>query len=201
MKPNDSKQRKRRFWRDRPVVLAISVLVLVLGIVGTTLAYLFDSSAAITNTFTTATAGITVVEELEDGVKNNVQIKNTGDVEVYIRARVIVTWKDEDGNVSATAPIAGTDYTITYQTDTGWFKHTDGNWYYTSPVAAGGSTGVLFTGCNPEEGKTPDGYHLSVEILADSIQAKPENAVQEAWGVKISAGKVESSDSYAGGIG
>lgn len=199
MKPNDSKQRTRRFWRDRPVVLAISVLVLVLGIVGTTLAYLFTNTDSITNTFTVATAGITVDEKLENGVKNDVTIKNTGDVDVYIRARVIVTWKDDEGNVSATAPVAGTDYTITYQTGTGWVEY-EGNYYYTSSVAAGGPTGVLFTDCKPVEGKTPDGYHLSVEILADSIQAKPENAVQEAWGVKISADKVEPSDSYAGGL-
>lgn len=201
MKPNDSKQRKRRFWRDRPVVLAISVLVLVLGIVGTTLAYLFDKADPITNTFTVAKAGITVDEKLENGVKNNVTIKNTGDVDVYIRARVIVTWKDDDGNVFPQTPVAGKDYDyeITYPTDTGWFEY-EGNYYYLSSVAPNAPTGVLFTGCKPVEGKTPDGYHLSVEILADSIQAEPENAVQEAWGVKISADKVESSDSYAGGM-
>lgn len=214
MKPNDSKQRKRRFWRDRPVILAISVLVLVLGIVGTTLGYLLDQSEPITNTFTAAQAGITVEEDIknENGVKNDVKIKNTSDFPVYIRARVIVTWKDDTGNVYPQAPAEGTDYTITWTpadsgTTTNWVKHTDGNYYYTVPVAADASTGNLFTECKPLAGKTPEGYHLSVEILADAIQAKPNTAVQEAWGVTISGGSVTAyttdstttSESYAGG--
>lgn len=205
-----SEKRKRRFWRDRPLVLALSVLVLVLGIVGTTLGYLFTKTDSITNTFTPTEAKITVDEKKDNGVKSNVKVTNNSDFEVYIRARVVVTWKDEAGNVYPQAPVEGEndDYTITWTpagsgTTTNWLKYEDGNWYYTVPVNAKDSTAVLFTNCKPVEGKAPEGYHLSVEILADAIQAKPASAVQEAWGVTISNGSVIAVDSNtnAGGIG
>lgn len=191
MKPNHSEKRKRSILRDRPVVLAISVLVLILGIVGTTLGFLTDKTAPVTNTFTPAKAEISVEETLTNDVKNNVKIKNESDTfPVFIRARVIVTWKDEAGNVAPTAPVEGTDYTIEWKdsskvTGSNWVKHSDGNYYHTAPVETGNTTGVLFTGCEPVAGKAPAGYHLSVEIVADCIQAKPAQAVKDAWGLDV----------------
>lgn len=209
MKPNHSEKRKRSILRDRPVVLAISVLVLVLGIVGTTLGFLVDQTTPVKNTFIPAKTGITVDEKLENGVKNDVKIKNTSDFDVFIRARVIVTWKDENGNVSATAPVAGTDYEITWRVfpnveTRNWVYYLNGGYYlYTVPVAANASTDILFTGCKPVEGKTPEGYHLSVEIIADCIQAHPASAIQEAWGITVNAAGLDltssGSDSQEGG--
>lgn len=188
MKPNHSEQRKRSILRDRPVVLAISVLVLILGLVGTTLGFLVDQTSEIKNTFQSAKAEITVVEDIATpGVKNSVKIKNESDeFPVFIRARVIVTWKDDAGNVSATAPVEGTDYELTW-TKENWVKHTDGNYYYTNSVDVGDSTGILFTDCKPVDGKAPEGYHLSVEIIADCIQSYPAAAVEEAWGIQVNS--------------
>lgn len=191
MKPNHSEKRKRSILRDRPVVLAISVLVLILGIVGTTLGFLTDKTAPVTNTFTPAKAEISVEETLTNGVKNNVKIKNESDTfPVFIRARVIVTWKDEAGNVAPTAPTEGTDYTIEWKdsskvTGSNWVKHSGGNYYHTAPVEKDAFTDVLFTSCQPVDGKAPEGYHLSVEIVADCIQAKPAQAVKDAWGLDV----------------
>lgn len=189
MKPNHSEQRKRSILRDRPVVLAISVLVLILGLVGTTLGFLVDQTSEIKNTFQSAKAKITVVEDITtSGVKNSVKIKNESDkFPVFIRARVIVTWKDDAGNVSATAPVEGTDYTLTWTKENYWVKHTDGNYYYTNSVDVGDSTGILFTDCKPVDGKAPEGYHLSVEIIADCIQSYPADAVEEAWGIRVNS--------------
>lgn len=188
MKPNHSEQRKRSILRDRPVVLAISVLVLILGLVGTTLGFLVDQTSEIKNTFQSAKAKITVVEDITtSGVKNSVKIKNESDkFPVFIRARVIVTWKDDAGNVSATAPVEGTDYKLTW-TKENWVEHTDGNYYYTNSVDVGASTVYLFTDCKPVDGKAPEGYHLSVEIIADCIQSYPADAVEEAWGIQVNS--------------
>lgn len=186
MKPNHSEQRKRSILRDRPVVLAISVLVLILGLVGTTLGFLVDQTSEIKNTFQSANAKITVEEAITtSGVKNSVKIKNESNkFPVFIRARVIVTWKDDAGNVSATAPVEGTDYTLTW-TKENWVEHTDGNYYYIKSVDVDASTGILFTDCEPVDGQAPEGYHLSVEIIADCIQSYPADAVKEAWGIQV----------------
>lgn len=179
-KRNRNADRNRR--SQKPSVLLVALVLLLGAVVGTTIGYLFTNTDSITNTFTPSSVTVTITEKFEDNVKNDVQVKNTGDVDAYIRVAVVVTWQDKDGNIYPTAPVEGTDYTVSYPGN-GWVKHTDGFYYYTSAVAPEASTGILLTDCQPVEDKTPDGYHLVVEILASAIQAKPENAVADAWGV------------------
>lgn len=181
MKNKNGRKVKRLRWNRTFVVLA-SVLVLAIGLVGTTLAWLLTETKPITNTFD-PTKITTEIEEEPGFTKDNVKVKNTGDVKAYIRAMVIINWQDEDGNVYAVAPKEGTDYTLTWSM-VDWVKSGD-YYYYTKPVEAEDSTGVLFTNCAPVTGKAPEGYELCVEILADSIQSEPPKAVKDAWGVKV----------------
>lgn len=179
MKNKNGRKVKRLRWNRTFVVLA-SVLVLAIGLVGTTLAWLSTDTTPITNTFTPSETTVTVDEEPGE-TKNNVKVTNTGDISAYIRATVVFTWQDKDGNVYAQAPVKEKDYTLTWTMED-WVE--SGNYYYyTKAVAAGASTGVLFTNCAPKAGQAPDGYQLCVEILAESIQADPASAVTEAWGV------------------
>ena len=129
-----------------------------------------------------------VNETFNGTAKSNVSIKNTSDIPVYIRASIIVTWKDPSGNVYGQLPVAGTDYTISY--DTGWTRQGD-YWYCNSEVAVGAKTPVLISSCTEVAGKAPkENYRLSVEIIAEAIQSQPDRAVQQAWGVTISGGNV-----------
>lgn len=196
-KRNRNADRNRR--SQKPSVLLVALVLLLGAVVGTTIGYLFTNTDSITNTFTPSEVTVEIKEDFENNVKNNVQVKNTGDIDAYIRAAVVVTWQDKDGNVYATAPVENTDYTVTW-TMTDWVK--SGNYYYyTKSVAPGTSTGVLLTECKLKDGVTPpDGYHLVVEILSEAIQAEPVTAVQEAWGVTISGGNVADVESDAGGI-
>lgn len=159
----------------KAVTLMASLLV-VLGLaVGGTVAILFDETKPITNTFTPAEITTTVTEDVTTGVKKNVQIKNTGTTDAWIRAAVIITWQDANGNVYGKAPVAGTDYTIDCTADktgSNWVTGNDGFYYYTSPVAAGESTGVLISECK-YVANAPTGYNLCVEILGSAIQSYP----------------------------
>ena len=52
------------------------------------------------------------------------------------------------------------------------------------PVAANGETTNLLK--DPiTQGTAPEGYHLEVTVLAESIQAAPSTAVQQSWGVGV----------------
>lgn len=172
----------------RSLVLVVSVLALVLAVAGGTLAWLSANTTPVTNTFTPAQVSCTVEENFNGTTKEKVQIKNTSNIPAYIRAYVVVTWKDAQDNVYGKLPVKDTDYTIEYATGTGWDKGSDGYYYYTSPVAANdGLTGVLITKCEPVADKAPAGYDLSVEIIAEAIQSLPTTTVESVWPVKVDA--------------
>lgn len=170
----------------RSLVLVVSLLALLLVVAGGTLAWL-TAQDSVSNTFTPAHVTCDVVEETFDGTKKeNVTIKNTSDIPVYIRASIVVTWKDSKGNVYGQLPVAGTDYTISYGTD--WTQQGD-YWYCNSEVAVGAKTPVLISSCTVKDGAAiPKDYDLSVEIIAETIQSQPDRAVEDAWGVTVSDG-------------
>ena len=85
-------------WNRSFVVLA-ALLVLVLGIVGTTLAWLTDKTKDLTNTFEYAKVSCNVEETFENNVKSEVKVKNTGNTDAYIRATYVVTIRDKEGNI------------------------------------------------------------------------------------------------------
>lgn len=181
----------------KPAALLVS-LALVLGIVVTgTIAFLVTNTGPVVNTFTPTKLSVDVEEDIENGVKSNVAVRNTGDVDAYVRAMVVFSWVNEKGEVLGEAVDAG-DYTITWMPDmddtkdgvqNGWVK--SGNYYYfTEKVGAQAETDVLFTNCAPVAANVPEGYSLSVEILAQTIQADGVDSatgktpVMIAWGVQ-----------------
>ena len=172
-------------------MLVVSLLALLLVVAGGTLAWL-TAQDSVSNTFTPAHVTCDVEEKFDGKTKSDVTIKNTSDIPVYIRASIVVTWKDSNGNVYGQLPVAGTDYTMTMANDSKWVPN-GGYYYYTSPVAVGDTTGTLISSCTVKAGATPPGddYKLSVEIIAEAIQSQPDRAVGQAWGVTITEGKVE----------
>ena len=178
-KINENSERKPAF---KTWMLMVSVLVIAAATIGGTVAFLASDTDAVVNTFTYATPGIDIPEEIEGGVKSNVKVTNESDFDAYVRAMVVVIWKDTSGNVSAVEPLKGTDYTMTM--GSGNWVEKDGYYYYKMPVKAGADTDVLITKCEKTVGASiPEGYDLSVEVVAELIQAEPAAAVLEAWGL------------------
>ena len=172
-------------WKRSGILLA-AVIVLLAGAVGGTWAFLVAQSEPVQNNFTYAHVSCTINEEFDGTTKSDVEIQNTGDIPAYIRARIVVTWTDVNGNVSSTVPVKNTDYTIAFnENEKDWTQQGD-YWYCKTAVDAGEETPVLITKCE-KKGNAPKDYDLSVEILADAIQSEPANAVMEAWGYNPTA--------------
>lgn len=169
---------KRGFRWKRSGILLAAVIVLLAGAVGGTWAFLVAQSEPVQNNFTYAHVRCTIDEKFDGTTKSDVKIQNTGDISAYIRARIVVTWKDANGIVSA-VPVKNTDYTIAFNGEK-WTQQGD-YWYCKTAVDAKDFTPVLITKCE-KTGNAPKDYDLSVEILADAIQSEPANAVKEAWG-------------------
>lgn len=179
-------------WNKSKAMLVSLLLIIGVTISGT-LAYIVADSGPVKNTFTPSEVTTEVDEELVGNKKTNVKIKNTGDTTAYIRAAVVITWQDENGNVLGELPAEGTDYTITYNLDSGWKKGADGFYYWTSPVlsddedAFNCSTDVLINSCEAKNikvigtGEDTVTYHLAVEVIGSGIQSVPTTVVTEEW--------------------
>lgn len=180
---------EKRSRAKKPLAALVALVLIIGAVVGGTLAYLAARTDAIVNTFNPAKVDIRIDENFDGSTKKDVKITNTGDTDVYIRATYVVTWKDAAGNVYPEQPQSGDDYTISLNLEQGWFYY-NGYYYYTAPVAPHASTGVLIDLCTPVAGRAPEGYTLSVNVLASAIQSVPAEAVGQAWGVSIAPGSV-----------
>lgn len=161
----------------RKTALILSLCLIFALAVGTTFALLKASTAPVENTFTAAKSGTDIVEKLDGSQKTSIAVKNTGTAVSYVRVKLVMNWVDESGNVSA-EPV-----NITPSITADWFEQ-GGIYYYKMPVAAKDfTTNLLKTPITQDA--APEGYHLEVTVLAESIQAAPSKAVTESWGVGV----------------
>lgn len=182
-----SRNRQRRLKKRQFLVIA-SLALLLVGMVGGSLAFLLSSTEAVNNTFTPAQVPPTIAETFNDNLKSNVTVINHGEVAAFIRAAVIVNWLDENGDIAGN-PEGHTHELDLNLTATGWFDGGDGYYYHKAPVAAnGGETEVLITSAKPTAGKQ---YKLQVEIAAQTIQTVPTTVVEAKWpAVAVSGGNL-----------
>ena len=77
-------------------LLLVAGIVLMLTIaIGGTIAYIVTNTQPVVNTFTPGGVPIEINEKFDGTTKSDVTIKNKGNVPAYIRAKIIVTWKNE----------------------------------------------------------------------------------------------------------
>lgn len=180
------------FKRKRIIALLAGV-VLLAGTAGT-LAWL-SVTGVLVNQFGIGSVTPSVQETLSGNVKSDVKAKNTGTAPAYIRAAVDIYWQDATSGARLwEEPQAGTDYEIAWNvadasganSASSWVKASDGSYYWTSPVAPGGETGVLVKRIT--ELKATDGRNLVVDVSTQAVQATPDEAVREAWNCTVQDG-------------
>ena len=176
-------------WKKSTKIVLITAACLLLAActVGGVYAYLMANTDTLSNEFVPAKVTCSVEESFVGGVKSDVKVRNTGNIDAYIRATVVATFVSDDGKVLATAPEENVEYAITWGT-TGWSRGTDGYWYHVKPVRPNETTALLIETASVSS--APEGYRLHIQILATAVQSAPSAAVQEAWGVSISNGEI-----------
>lgn len=185
-------KRARKRALARPVLLALS-LVLVLGLsVGGTLAYLVTNTDPVTNTFTPGKLDTPPKETFENDVKSDVVVTNSNDsaVAAYVRATWTINWVVGNGETAQiVAPAKAGEYEIDVAgTGSGWSQGSDGFYYWHKPVEPGEETGALIESltANNEAAPDVDGVHLQATIITQTIQADPVDAIKDAeWPVTI----------------
>lgn len=177
---------------SKMLISAICLMLLLCFGIGGTLAYLADKTESIKNTFTAAEVEDEVKESFDGTQKTSIIVGNTGDVEVYVRVKLISYRVDADDKTTVIGGTATVPY-FTLQDD--WFEYPADSdcYYYKSPVSAGESTtNLLDEGAIVLQKYTDaDGGIQVIEVLTEAIQAVPKAAVINAWG-SVVAGRLKN---------
>ena len=161
-------------------------LVLVLALaVGGTLAYLFTRTDDVQNTFTPSHVTCEVTESFDGTTKRDVNVTNTGDIDAYLRVKLVTYRVNEKGD-----RIGGTAEIPTFTPGAGWVQYGD-YYYYTKPVAPNAQPKTaLIDSITLRDYDDADGGKQVIEVMAEAIQSVPDKAVGDAWGVTITDGNV-----------
>lgn len=184
------KHAKSREYRlsNRKMIIQITTL-LVICVVSVTSAYLIIQNSII-NEFVVGRVNVEVIEKFnkKNKIKEEVCIKNTGNVPAYIRAAIVISWQDNEGKVLEIRPEEDVDYSIKFSTSENWILGSDGYYYYQNVVYENNITEILIEECS--QIKQYEDKILVVSIAAQAIQAQPTKAVSEAWDVKVINDKI-----------
>lgn len=174
----------KRYKHEKKSAIFIALTAfLLLATIGTTVALLITKSETISNEFTPTIVSCKVEESFDGTVKRDVCVRNTGNINAFIRATLTVNWvNDETQKIHPTAPVAQSDYEIIWGQN-GWIKGADGFYYYQNAVSPNAITSDLIESITPKN--TPDGYSLQVRIIASAIQSAPETVAEDNWGVIV----------------
>lgn len=193
---------KTRSTRFLTVLAAVIVLVLVVTSISAVVAYMIKKSDDVKNTFVPAKIDFDVVEVFDGKNKSSVKIQNQSNIETYVRVRVVTYWKDSKGNVVArTSPdikfSADNSGEWKYNTDAWLYDQANQTFYLKTTLAPGATSGDIlnltgaFTGIKLEsvtEGETVKfTYHPVVTFIVEGVQADPQNAVTDCWGVTLNS--------------
>lgn len=168
----------------RLTTMVIATVLLLALAIGGTLAWLSTKDGPITNTFTPSKVTCEVTESFNGVTKSNVNVTNTGDTDAYIRVKLVTYRTNDQGK-----HIGGTATLPPFTLGAKWVSY-DGYYYYTLPVAPGGSPetnladSMTLTGSYSDT----DGGKQAIDVMAEAIQSVPEAAVKAAWGEGFSIG-------------
>ena len=170
---------------SRKALTAVLAALLILCITATgTLMFLSHRTAVVRNAMEPARVTCQVDEDFDGTVKKNVNVKNTSNIDAFLRVRLVGYRVNEAGE-----RIGGMAVVPSFTPGDGWFEK-DGFYYYSRPVAPGGfpeadligDSGITLSGYSDA-----DGGRQVVEVIAEAIQSLPSGVVAEKWQVAVSA--------------
>lgn len=180
---------KRMKNRKKTILLAVTIALVLAASVGGTIAWITTSTPGIENVFKPVEVNTWLVEDgwvNEGSSKGSIQVKNASDptkyIPVYVRVAVSGNWVL---NGEIVAPWTDMPTPITINSD--WFKQGD-FYYYKKVLPVGGITSNLLDTNYPiQPADGPEGAHLEVDVLHQSIQANPTTVVKGLWSVTVDA--------------
>lgn len=162
----------------RAVALIVGLIILLSAGGTATIAWLTGEASPLINNFNPAEVPPEIVEEFDGETKENVKVKNIGNIDGFMRATLSAVWLTESGDISPEQ----VDPMIFTQ-NANWFLH-EGFYYYKIRIAPGETTLNLI---DSFEMPVKPGLRFELQVIASSIQADPDEAVEHAWPVQVNA--------------
>ncbi|MBE6887526.1 MAG: hypothetical protein E7484_03795 [Ruminococcaceae bacterium] len=157
----------------------LSLVIIIFAVVTlccSAMAFMVHRTEQKTNSFTKAVITCEVEKTVTDGKLTGITVENTGNTDVYIRVRLISNWVDKYDNILGVETEVP-DFTV----NSNWIADgVNDTYYYKAPVAAGISS-VNLLGTQIVTTSDANGNKQVIEIFAETIQAKPSDAVEAAW--------------------
>lgn len=179
-----------KFTKNSLVLLICVTLLLACSVSGT-VAYLVDASGPVDNTFKPATQGTDIKEPDWNGTtKSTVKVENTGNVTSFVRVMLVGYWCNAEDQI--VRPWDGDEFELNEMPNTNdsdvvangkWVQHGD-YYYFTAALQPGETTTNLLADPIIVQ-KNENGDYLVLNVLHQSIQAEPDDAVEQAWGVHV----------------
>lgn len=139
---------------------------------------MFKQTESKENDFLPAAVSCTVAEVFDDREKSEITVTNTGNIDAYLRVRLVSHWVDAGGSI-----VAKPSPLMEVSVSDGWIAGTDNTYYCKAPVAPGAKTiNLLFSPIVLQE-DFENGYVQVIDVFAEAIQSKPERAVKNSWRV------------------
>ena len=176
----------------KPFLIAFCVCILACAAVSGSLAWLTSTPEQVVNSFTPGVVTIQVDETFDDEhtTKQNVSIKNTGNVPAYIRVALVPAWVDDEGNIAAKPASLelNDDCNIAWGKDgsgyeADWFIGSDGFYYCKTVIEPGASTPILIKSCTVKGGEHE--YDFELQVIASAVQSLPTSTVETVWPVVV----------------
>ena len=163
------------------LICLICVLLLTVSLLCAVFAYMFKQTDTVEMEFVPAHVASEVVENFDGVNKSSITVKNTGNIDAYLRVRMVTYWINADNEI---VPVASQMPAYTVHSD--WLPLGDHTYCYVYPVAPGNTTPANLLATQMTLETSEEGYRQVVAVFAEAIQANPDNAVEEAWIVKVS---------------
>ena len=170
--------RRKAHHTGRLTAMVIATALLLALAISGTVAWLNTKGAPITNTFNPSKVACEVTESFNGTVKSSVNVKNTGDIDAYIRVKLVTYRTNEQGQ-----HIGGTAELPEFTPGAGWVAY-NGYYYYTKPVAPNAQPEKALIDSIELKASydDADGGKQAIDVMAEAIQSVPEAAVKAAWG-------------------
>ena len=160
------------------IVLAVSLISC-----GTVLALMLRRSQTEENSFVPAIVSCEVKETVVDNEKTSIKVKNTGNIEAYLRVCFVTYWVNAEGGI---VPEPSKDISNLLLLCTGkWKARSDNIYYYVEPVAPGEEVEFLDSEKTIVIEEDEDGNKQVLEVFAEAIQSLPDTAVTNSWKVTL----------------